>query len=190
MDQEGTDFREFDRRVDEQTAPTRNGLVETGPSPFLPAPHRETEYDRLLRDMTGCAWGGCVIGVSGAMPQGRWEGNQLNYDHLGCPNSSVFIPTVWTYPSPTDASGTTPQWQWTYSYPPAEPIARVELRCGKLILVVAGVVLAVEGDMCRDGGYVEARWDRAMLGQVAERINTQAPYARQGNHGLKEGGAT
>ena len=174
MDQERTDFRQFDKRVDERTVP-------------------ETQYEHPINTFPH----GCVIGVSGTMPA------QLNYDFLGVPRESsivngetCFIPTVWFDRPPTDNSGTYTPTTWRYTYGdvavlPNTPqqLARVELRCGKLVLMVAGLILAVEGDKCRDGDFAQDCWDREMLGTAAERINAHVPYAWQGNKGLKIGGA-
>ena len=57
------------------------------------------------------------------------------------------------------------------------PIARVFLSCGRFHLAVAEVVIATQGDACRDLGIREQfkdRWDHDSLEHVAAIINAQA----------------
>lgn len=50
-------------------------------------------------------------------------------------------------------------------------LADVRLACGRYALFVAGVCMAVEGDMCRDANIHVDRWDRISLTEAAEIIN-------------------
>jgi hypothetical protein len=50
-------------------------------------------------------------------------------------------------------------------------IARVFAACGRYHLEVAGVVVATQGDICRDECRTERCWTHYMLEAVADRIN-------------------
>jgi hypothetical protein len=53
-------------------------------------------------------------------------------------------------------------------------IAEVRFNCGRYFLVVAKVVIALEGDPCRDTNYPENRWDLNSLKDAAKKINEAA----------------
>lgn len=58
----------------------------------------------------------------------------------------------------------------------SKPIATVECHCGRMCLIVAGLVLAMETDVCRESGY-DSRWTAASLDAVARRINRRVSEA-------------
>lgn len=49
--------------------------------------------------------------------------------------------------------------------------AKVEFSTGRYLLVVNGVIVAIEGDTIRDPNIDGARWDKASLKQAANIIN-------------------
>ena len=52
-------------------------------------------------------------------------------------------------------------------------MAEVILRMGRWFLVVNGVYVAMETDVCRDDFTSDARWSEGSLRQAAEFINEQ-----------------
>lgn len=50
-------------------------------------------------------------------------------------------------------------------------IATVELHTGRWCLMVAGLVVAVEADPCREWTLDGSRWEKQTLEQAAARIN-------------------
>lgn len=69
----------------------------------------------------------------------------------------------------------------------SKPIADVRSACGRYYLDVAGIVVAVEGDACRDRDmppwlydrrplFEGDRWSKDLLEHAAERINAAAEY--------------
>ena len=54
----------------------------------------------------------------------------------------------------------------------SKPIATVECHCGRMCLMVAGLVLAVETDRCADVHWpADQTWKPVMLEEAAKRIN-------------------
>jgi hypothetical protein len=51
-------------------------------------------------------------------------------------------------------------------------IATVELHTGRWCLMIAGLVIAVEGDPCREWSLARSRWVKLSLEQAATQINT------------------
>ncbi len=52
-------------------------------------------------------------------------------------------------------------------------MAEVILRMGRWFLVVNGIYVAMETDVCRDDLMIGARWSEGSLRQAAEFINEQ-----------------
>jgi hypothetical protein len=51
--------------------------------------------------------------------------------------------------------------------------AEVVLHLGRFHLVVRGVYLAMETDLCRDPAFASLYWTKAMLDQAAQLINEE-----------------
>jgi len=54
---------------------------------------------------------------------------------------------------------------------PADKIAEVVLRMGRWHLIVRGVFVAMQGDLCRDPHWPDRHWTTDVLEQAAALIN-------------------
>lgn len=63
-------------------------------------------------------------------------------------------------------------------------LATVELHTGRWCLMIAGLVLAVEADPCREWTLAGATWNKHVLEQAATGINKALSPARAGEDGM------